>query len=164
MKRFKTREVYVTFIMFIVSVLFITGCGGSDEAALLIAEQDSVNPGSCTVAGPKVTLSNIIDGTNSVPTNTTITATFSEPMDPTTIQVTDSTNPEVLTFTLKAHGQVVNVHGTVAMDITHMVATFTPDAVLDINTEYTATITTYAKNAGGAELSCSYRWSFTTVR
>ncbi len=163
MKRFKTRQVYVTFIMLILSVLFITGCGGSDEVALLKAEQDPVNPGSCTVAGPKVILSNITDGTNPVPTNTTITAIFSEPMDPTTIQVTDSTNPEVLTFTLRDSNHKVPVKGTVTMnDPLNTIATFKPNAVLDINTEYTATITTYAKNAGGTELSCSYRWSFTT--
>jgi hypothetical protein len=85
-------------------------------------------------------------------------------MNPTTIEVTNSGNPQVLTFTLKAHNQVDNVHGTVTMnDPLNTIATFKPDAALDINTQYTATITKYAKSASNnSELSCSYRWSFTT--
>ena len=165
MKKFKTQQVFVSFIMLVLSVLLITGCGGSDEAALLKAEHDPVNPGTCTeTVGPFVISSNLIDGDNPVPINTLITATFSEAMDPTTLEVTNSENPEVLTFTLKAHNQVDNVNGTVTMnDPLNTIATFKPDAALDINTEYTATITTYAKRASdNRELSCSYRWSFTT--
>jgi|BarGraNGADG00212_1021973.scaffolds.fasta_scaffold74109_1 hypothetical protein len=165
MKRFKAQQVYVSFILLIFGVLLIAGCGGSDEVALLRAERDPVNPGTCTEAvGPFVISSNLIDGDNPVPINTLITATFSEAMNPTTIEVTNSGNPQVLTFTLKAHNQVDNVHGTVTMnDPLNTIATFKPDAALDINTQYTATITKYARSASNnSELSCSYRWSFTT--
>jgi len=165
MKRFKTQQAYFALIMLVVSVLLITGCGGSDEVALLKAEHDPVAPGTCTEAvGPFVISSNLIDGDNPVPINTLITATFSEAMNPTTIEVTNSGNPQVLTFTLKAHNQVDNVHGTVTMnDPLNTIATFKPDAALDINTQYTATITKYAKSASNnSELSCIYRWSFTT--
>ena len=58
MKRFKTGRVYVAFVMLILGVWFITGCGGSDEAALARALHDNVLPGACTEAGPKVTSSN----------------------------------------------------------------------------------------------------------
>jgi hypothetical protein len=165
MKKFKTQQVFVSFIMLVLSVLLITGCGGSDEAALLKAEHDPVAPGTCTEAvGPFVTSSNITDGAGGVSTSTQITAIFSEAMDPTTLKVADSKNPEVLTFTLRDSNNKVPVKGTVTMnDPLNTIATFKPDAALDINTEYTATITKYAKSASdNSELSCSYRWSFTT--
>ena len=165
MKKFKTQKIFVPFIMLFFSVLLITGCGGSDEAALLKAEHDPVAPGTCTEAGgPFVTSSNISDGAGGVSTSTQITAIFSAAMDPTTIKVADSKNPEVLTFTLRESNNKVSVKGTVTMnDPLNTIATFTPDAALDINTEYTAIITKYAKSASdNSELSCSYKWSFTT--
>lgn len=165
MKISKTRRVFVSFIMLILSALLITGCGGSDEGALLKAEHDPVAPGTCTeAAGPFVTSSNITDGAGGVSTSTQITAIFSEAMDPTTIKVANSENPEVLTFTLRDSDNKVLVKGTVTMnDPLNTIATFKPDKTLDINNEYTATITTYAKRASdNRELSCSYRWSFTT--
>lgn len=165
MKIFKTQQVFVSFFTLILSVLLITGCGGSDEGALLKAEDDPVAPGTCTEeVGPFVTSSNITDGAGGVSTSTQITAIFSEAMDPTTIKVANSENPEVLTFTLRDSDNKVLVKGTVTMnEPLNTIATFRPDKTLDINNEYTATITTYAKRASdNRELSCSYRWSFTT--
>jgi hypothetical protein len=165
MKKIKTQQVFVSFIMMVYSVLIITGCGGSDEAALLKAEHDPVAPGTCTEAvGPFVTSSNIPDGASGVLTSTQITAIFSVAMDPTTIKVADSGNPEVLTFTLRNSNNKISQKGTVTMnDPLNAIATFKPDTFLDINTEYTATITKYAKSASdNSELSCNYRWSFTT--
>ncbi len=165
MKIPKPQQVFVSFIMLILGVFLITGCGGSDEAALLEAEHDPVAPGTCTEAvGPFVTSSNITDGAGGVSTSTQIIAIFSEAMDPTTIKVANSENPEVLTFTLRDSDNKVLVKGTVTMnDPLNTIATFKPDKTLDINNEYTATITTYAKRASdNRELSCSYRWSFTT--
>ena len=165
MKVFKNQRVYVSFVMLIISVLLITGCGGSDEAALIEAEHDPVAPGTCTEAvGPFVISSNITDGAVGVSTSTQITAIFGEAMAPTTIKVANSENPEVLTFTLRDSDNKVPVKGTVTMnEPLNTIATFKPDKTLDINNEYTATITTYAKRASdNRELSCSYRWSFTT--
>jgi len=82
-------------------------------------------------------------------------------MNPTTIESADSGNP-LVTFTLEVSNTKLPVAGTVTMDATNMMATFTPDHLLDTNTEYTATITNAAVSAGGASLSCTYRWSFTT--
>ena len=165
MKKLKTQQVLVSCIMLILSVLLIAGCGGSDEGALLQAEHDPVAPGTCNEAlGPFVTSSNIADSARGVSTSTQITAIFSEAMDPTTIKVANSENPEVLTFTLRDSDNKILVKGTVTMnDPLNTIATFRPDKTLDSNNEYTATITTYAKRASdNRELSCSYRWSFTT--
>ena len=111
-----------------------------------------------------MTSSNIADSAGGVSTSTQITVIFSEAMDPTTIKVANSENPEVLTFTLRDSDNKLLVKGTVTMnDPLNTIATFRPDKTLDTNNEYTATITTYAERASdNRELSCSYRWSFTT--
>ena len=156
MKRFKTQQVYIAFMMLILSVFFITGCGGSGNDALLLleAESGSIAPGTCTDAGPAVTSSNPKDGDTGVSRGKVITVTFSDEMNLATV-----TDP--LTFTLKDSGGAF-VGGTVTMNTAHTIAYFTPDSLLDANTVYNATITNAAKDIGGTSLSCTYRWEFTT--
>jgi hypothetical protein len=162
MKRFKTSQIYFALVMLILSVLLITGCGGSGSDALLLleAESGSKAPGTCTKAGPAVIASSPTDGAMNVSTSTfghagkLITANFSEAMKVITI-----TDP--LTFTIKEKGGTP-VDGTVTMVSPFKTATFTTDAALDINTEYVATITTAAMSALDTSLPCSYRWHFTT--
>ncbi len=86
----------------------------------------------------------------SVPLNKVITATFSTPMDPLTINFT--------TYTLSRAG--IPVAGTVTYS--GSTASFTPAANLLTNTDYTATITTGAKNVAGTPLASNYVWRFTT--
>jgi hypothetical protein len=159
MKRFKDQQVYVLFVMLILSVFLIAGCGtdSGDIANLIDADSGSVNPGTCSVDGPKVTWSNITDGNVDVSTDIVIQVIFSEAMNKDTIEPDDT-----LTFTLRVHDTKQPVNGTVTMDATKTIAYFTPDNHLDKDTEYTATITKNAETVGGASLSCSYRWSFTT--
>ena len=82
--------------------------------------------------------------------NTKISATFSESMDPLTLNQS--------TFTLK--------HGTTVVDgaVTYFgtTSTFSPSGPLAANTLYTATITTGAKNTAGVALGSNYVWTFTT--
>jgi hypothetical protein len=165
MKRFKAQQVYLVFIMLILGVFcLITGCGGSDEAALVTAQHDNVLPGACTEAGPKVISSIPTNNTEGVSKSTTITASFDEAMNPTTIIVNDSTNPESLAFTLRDNNDIANTKGKVAMNSpTNTIATFTPDAALHGDSWYTVIITKYAKNPGGTSLGCSYKWQFKTV-
>lgn len=162
MKRFKVLHACLALLMFVLSGFLLSGCGGSDEAALITAGPDSVLPGACTEAGPKVISSNPADNDEGVSRSKVITVNFSEAMDPTTLVVTDSGNPEVLTFTLRDNNEVTNTEGTVAMSLSNTVATFTPDAMLNGDSWYTVTITTYAKNAVGTSLGCSYQWEFKT--
>jgi hypothetical protein len=162
MKRFNILQACLVFMMLILSGLLITGCGSSDEAALATGQVDNVLPGACTEAGPKVVLSNPADNDEGVSTTKAITVSFSEAMDPTTIVVTNSGDPEVLTFTLRDNNELTDTEGTVAMSLSNTVATFTPDAALNGDSWYTATITTYAKSAGGTSLGCSYQWQFKT--
>jgi len=82
--------------------------------------------------------------------NKVVAITFSEAMDPTTIND--------LTFTLKQGTNVVP--GTVAYSGTK--ATFTTTNYLAAKTVYTATITTGAKDLAGNALAVGTTWSFTT--
>jgi len=91
-----------------------------------------------------------IDATGVV-LNTAVTATFSVPMDPSTITA-------ATTFTIKQGA--TPVAGTVSYS--GSTATFTPAANLVASTLYTATITTGAKNVLGTPLVSNKVWSFTT--
>jgi len=85
-----------------------------------------------------------------IASNRIITAHFSVPMDPSTINAS--------TFTLREGASQVN--GTVSY--TGTVASFTPAISLNPNTVYTATITSQTKNLAGAVLSSDFVWNFTT--
>jgi hypothetical protein len=86
-----------------------------------------------------------------VPRNKVIAFTFSETMDPLTINA--------LTFTLKQGATAVA--GTVTYSGT--TASFTPTNVLAAGTVYTATVTTGAKSLTGNSLAVNAVWSFTTA-
>jgi len=164
MKRFKVLQACLASMMLILSVFLITGCGSSDEAALITAAQDAVIPGTCTENGPQVTSSTPTDNIENVAINATITAYFDQAMDPTRLVVNNPGDPEVLTFTLRDNDHLeTTIKGTVAMAGLNTIAIFTPSANLSGDSWYTVTITTYAKSAGGISLGCSYIWSFKTA-
>ena len=81
--------------------------------------------------------------------NIVVTATFSEAMNPVTINTT--------TFT------VAGITGAVTLDGTGKIAAFTPSSNLALSTTYTATITTGAQDVSGNALAANYVWSFTTA-
>lgn len=85
-----------------------------------------------------------------IETNTTVSATFSEVMDPLTVTAS--------TFTLMNGATAV----TGIVTYTGLVATFTPSANLAVSTEYTATITSGVKDLAGNSLAENEVWSFTT--
>jgi len=102
---------------------------------------------------PTVTATDPFNTATDVPLNQTITATFSEAMNPSTITVS--------TFTLTGPG-ATNVTGTIDYDAISHVASFAPSSVLASNTYYTATITTAAKDLAGNSLASDYVWNFTS--
>jgi hypothetical protein len=95
-----------------------------------------------------------VNGATAVPINQALTATFSEAMNPATINS--------VTFTLTATGGA-SVTGVVTYVPAGSVATFTPSADLAPTTEYTATITTGAEDLAGTALAQNYVWTFTTA-
>jgi len=85
-----------------------------------------------------------------VTTNSAMTANFSEAMDPLTVNTA--------TFTLKRGTTPVSGAVTYA----GLTATFTPAAALEPGTEYTATISTGARDKAGNALAVSKAWTFST--
>lgn len=100
---------------------------------------------------PTVTATIHANGATGVATNTKVGATFSEAMDPLTINTVN--------FTLKQGATPVT--GTTSYSGVN--AVFTPNSALANNTTYTATITTGSKDLAGNALTIDYVWSWTTT-
>jgi len=103
---------------------------------------------------PTITLVNPADTEIDVPLNSSINATFSEPMDVLTI-----TN---LNFLVAVAGGGASVQGIVNYDPITNIATFIPDNPLAASTKYTATIGTEVMDLAGNAMVHTYVWSFTT--
>jgi hypothetical protein len=132
-------------------------------AAPALASEVIGNAPTEIAASPGKNATNVATSTNSsnnVVSGTAVTATFSEAMNPGSINSSLAT-PQY-TFTLKeTNGN--EVPGSVSMNATHTVATFTPSwSALTKNTNYTATITKAARSATGTAMDQPVVWSFTT--
>ena len=124
--------------------------GGNDSAVLVVAgPQVTLTAPATTIPGP----------TAGAPTNTLITAAFTEPMNPATIPGS---------FTLAGPGGAP-VAGVASY--ASGTAIFTPGSILTADTTYTATITLAATNPAGKPLAgnqaplpgpSNFVWSFTT--
>ncbi len=110
------------------------------------------DPGNTTdTTAPSISSTNPAGGVTGVAINTVVSTSFSETMDASTLTTE--------TFTLSSEAGPVT--GTVGYS--GSTATFTPSASLSGATNYTATITTGAKDAAGNALEANYVWVFTTV-
>ncbi|MHB8416851.1 MAG: ice-binding family protein [Myxococcales bacterium] len=103
-------------------------------------------------AAPAVLASLPPKGSTAVALNTSVSATFSEAMDASTLTTA--------TFTLTSGSPPTSVPGTVVYASSKTI--FWPSALLASNTPYTATITTGAKSSAGVAIAESYSWGFTT--
>ncbi|MCC6457395.1 MAG: DUF4082 domain-containing protein [Caldilineaceae bacterium] len=102
---------------------------------------------------PTVTVVSPADGATSVAINTTVTAAFSEEIDPLTLTAA--------TFELRDASNLIPA--TVSYNAGTSIATLTPSAPLAINTQYTARLVGGAvKDSAGNALALDYSWSFTT--
>lgn len=147
MQQFKARQTHLSLILTL-CILFIAGCGSGGETGHWL-------PGDTTA--PTVTAVVPLNGAVNVAIGTRITATFSEDMDPATI---NGTTFRVVNTTLGGTA----VAGNVTYDAASRTATFTPTvpATLAVSTNFTATITTGAKDLARNALASNYVWSFTT--
>jgi hypothetical protein len=161
----------------------VAGCGGGGNgggnaaapgAPVIVpgVSAAAIAPGAtCTAAGPAVTSSNPTIGNLLVSTSTNgvagfgklITVSFSVAMDPTTI---DSAAPGAnATFTIAnitAGGSKVD--GTVLLNGSGTVATFTTSAPLPASSSYLAIVNVSAKSlTGGVAMGCAYAWNFSTA-
>lgn len=90
-----------------------------------------------------------------------LTVTFSEKMDATSIEGISDGSGSGAPFTLMITGGAY-VTGTVVYDSGARTARFYPDANLDYDTSYQATMTSVVTDAAGNPLGSDYFWSFTT--
>jgi len=134
----RTRNLGIVAPLMALVFVFLGGCG--KETAGTVA--------------PSVTSTVPVAGATGVPVGQVISATFNQPMNPSTINAA--------TFLLKGPGATA-VTGTVSYTATGSVASFAPTAVLAYNTTYTATITTAVTNTVGVQPAAGYTWGFTTA-
>ena len=106
----------------------------------------SVGPPTATSTGPA-------NGATGIARSTSVTATFSRSMDPTTI------SGQTVTLT----GPAGPVTGTVSWLDSSRTAVLTPGSPLALSTTYTATITTGARARDGQPLASPVTWSFRTA-
>ena len=109
-------------------------------------------------AGPDLTPPTVIstipaNTATNVPTNQAVTATFSEALNPATLNAAS--------YKLQGPGGAA-VTGLVTYAAIGDTATFTPTATLAPNTLFTATLTTMITDLAGNALAANYVWSFTT--
>ena len=133
---------------------------GNALAAGAVPNPWSFTTGTTTdTTAPTITLTNPANVATNVVLNTTVSATFSKAMDPLTITAFG-------TFTLSVAGAGgAAVAGNVTYDSASDIATFTPAANLTATTQYTATISSAAKDLAGNALASGTKpnpWTFTT--
>jgi len=142
----------------VVSSTQITATFGIAANAPPVAQNVSVtssgtktNSQTFTVTGiaPTVSSTNPANFFDCEPINRKITAAFAKAMDPTTINAA--------TFLVTGLNPVA---GKVTYDATNNISFFTPLNSLGLDTIYTATITTSAKDTTGNPLATSFSWSF----
>ena len=120
--------------------------------------------GTLTIAGktfnvtqagvpPTISGQSPASGATAVSRDTTVSVTFSETMNASSITTSS--------FTLTQGSSPVS--GSVSYDAGTQTATFTPSGNLAYSTSYTATLTTGVQDNEGVALASSSSWSFTTV-
>ena len=127
-----------------VVVLALAACGPPGPST------DGGTDGGRTV--PSVSSTLPLDGAQSVSHNASISAIFSEAMDPATLNTT--------TVKVTTGQPAVAVAGTVTSARSKVA--FWPRARLASNATYTVTITTGARSSAGVALAMNRSWSFTT--
>jgi hypothetical protein len=127
-------------------VASLSACGGQ------VVDFDGGGGGGGTGTTPTVISTTPLNLATSTSIDKQPTATFSRAMDPATINGS--------TFTVKQG--TTPVSGAVTLGAANT-ATFSPAAPLGLDLEYTATITTGAKDTAGAALAADHTWTFTTA-
>jgi Concanavalin A-like lectin/glucanases superfamily/Domain of unknown function (DUF1929)/Bacterial Ig domain/Bacterial Ig-like domain/Galactose oxidase, central domain len=127
------------------NILFDMGAVPETPAAGIILDDPT--------APPAITLKSPANAATGVQPNATVRATFSRPMDPSTITAS--------TFTLTRPDGTA-VAGAVTYDPVSFTATFAPAFALDLETTYAARLAATVRAENGVALGTPQTWSFTT--
>ena len=126
----------------------LLGCGGGSAA-------DITPPPVRDTTAPTVTATTPADGAADVAVNSTLSISFSEPLNPATLTTAS------VTVVSSGGGAGAAIAGSITFSGT--TGTFTPAAPLAGVTRYTVTITTAVKDLAGNSLASDYVLSFTTL-
>ncbi len=140
----KKRSILLLLILFQIA-LTIVSCDSRHAAE---------KPGTPDTTRPAIIAISPSNGAIAVSVNAAVTITFSEAMNPATI------NGTTFIVTSTSTGTVA---GTVTYDTASHIATFTSSTALDHNVKHTAAIAANVSDAVGNTLGSSYSWSFTTI-
>ncbi|HKI97842.1 MAG TPA: Ig-like domain-containing protein [bacterium] len=125
----------------------------TDDNGNAASRSTSVTVVSTDSTPPSVSSVSPVDTATEVALDAVVTATFSEPIAPATLDTS--------TFTVS--DGVGPITGTVTYDPGTLTATFTPSAPLQENTTYTADIAASVTDLAGNALGSAYTWGFTSV-
>lgn len=137
------------FFLSAMSLTLVLGCN-ADGGALhgLVTSGVDVTPPLVTSTSPSA-------GQTGVSTFSTVIATFSELLDPTSVNSS--------TFLVSVTATGVPVGGTVSFNASSQQAIFIPSSTLGANTSYTVTLTTGMKDIAGNPMSANNVFTFTTA-
>jgi len=163
MKRFKSSQICLAFVLLSLGVFIITGCGSNNQTGhwlgtglgteIITPPVTPPVPPSDTMQ-PTVVSTVPVDLATGVCVNQVLNATFNEAMLASTITATG-------TFTVKETISSADVPGVVTYDAGTFTATFTPTAFFTAGLNYTATITTAATDLAGNAMAVNKVWTFT---
>jgi hypothetical protein len=140
--RYHLDRLRVCRIAGFLALLIAAACGGGgDDSAASDTTAPEVSSTSPAAQATRVAL------------NSSVSATFSEPMDHSSLTIAS------FKLATTAGGTAV----TGAVSVTDHTVTFTPSAPLARSTQYSATITSAARDAAGNALAANYSWNFTTL-
>ena len=106
---------------------------------------------------PTIVNTNPTDASVNVPVDSNIQVTFSEPIDPTTIETVSGANSLTLTDSSN-----IAVPATVTLSQDGRVATLNPSSFLGASRPYTASVNTDVKDLAGNSLPSTTTWGFRT--
>lgn len=138
----------------VVLAILVGGCGGGGGGG------NNGPSGPTDSVRPTVTTMSPAEDSFGSGTNSKLTATFSEAMDPATVntsmfRLSDGSDPVT--------GVINYLPGVVTYDSTNRIAVFTPTGGLAPNRRYTATIITGIKDLGNNTINTDFAWCFTTA-
>lgn len=143
----ESRTSIALFILLFLILSLMVGCGGGGGGG----DGGSVGPTDFTA--PSVTGMFPAEDSFENPTNTKLTATFSEKMVPSMI---NSNN-------FRLAREDASIAGTVSYDAVNNIAVFAPASALMPNARYTATVITGIQDLSGNVLNRDFAWCFTTA-
>jgi hypothetical protein len=153
---FTPAAALVTGATYIVGVSTVAAdLAGNALASAFVSSFATEAPPSGDTTPPTVTATNPANNATGQSTNFILTATFSEPMDPSSINSS--------TFTLRATASGAPVEGIVTYNAGSQTAGFNLTSPLAAATGYTATITTGVRDVAGNPLASAEVFAFTTA-